>query len=70
MLAPWETSYDKPRQFIKKQRHHFPDKITSNQNYGFSVVMYGCEIWTVKKAEHQSSKAPIFSHSAFFIVQL
>ena len=53
MLAPWETSYDKPRQFIKKQRHHFPDKITSNQNYGFSVVMYGCEIWTVKKAECQ-----------------
>ena len=22
------------------------------QSYGFSVVMYGCESWTVKKAEH------------------
>ena len=23
------------------------------QGYGFSVVMYGCESWTIKKAEHQ-----------------
>ena len=23
MLAPWKKSYDKPRQHIKKQRHHF-----------------------------------------------
>ena len=26
MLAPWKNSYDKPRQFIKKQRHYFADK--------------------------------------------
>ena len=26
MLAPWKKSYDKPRQCIKKQRHHFADK--------------------------------------------
>ena len=25
----------------------------SSQGYGFSSVMYGCESWTVKKAEHQ-----------------
>ena len=25
-LAPWKKSYDKPRQHIKKQRHHFADK--------------------------------------------
>ena len=24
-----------------------------SQGYGFSVVMHGCEIWTIKKAEHQ-----------------
>ena len=24
----------------------------SSQGYGFPVVMYGCENWTVKKAEH------------------
>ena len=27
---------------------------SSSQSYGFfSVVMYGCESWTVKKSEHQ-----------------
>ena len=29
-------SYDKPRQHIKKQRHHFANKGPSNQSYGFS----------------------------------
>ena len=28
--------YDKPRQHIKKQRHHFAEKGPSIQNYGFS----------------------------------
>ena len=27
------------------------------QSYGFSVVMYGCESWTIKKAEHQRTDA-------------
>ena len=36
MLAPWRKSYDKPRQHIKKQRHHFVDKGLSSQSYGFS----------------------------------
>ena len=27
--------------------------ISSSQSYGFPVVMYGCECWTIKKAEHQ-----------------
>ena len=26
MLVPWEKSSDKPRQRIKKQKHHFADK--------------------------------------------
>ena len=26
MLSPWKENYDKPRQHIKKQRHHFADK--------------------------------------------
>ena len=29
-------SYDKHRQYIKKQRHYFDDKIPSTQRYGFS----------------------------------
>ena len=53
MLAPWQKSYDKPRQHIKKQRHYFANKDPYSQSYGFSVVLYGCESWTVKKAECQ-----------------
>ena len=36
MLAPWEESYDQPRQHIKKQRHYFVNKGLSSQSYGFS----------------------------------
>ena len=52
MLAPWKKSYDQPRQHIKKQRHYFANKGPSSQSYGFPVVMYGCESWTIKKAGH------------------
>ena len=50
-VAPWNKSYDQPRQRIKKQRHCFANKDPSSQSYGFSVVMYSCESWTIKKAE-------------------
>ena len=54
MLAPWKESYDQPRQYIKKQRHYFANKGPTSQSYGFfSVVIYGCESWTIKKAECQ-----------------
>ena len=36
MIASWKKSYDKPRQHIKKQRHHFANKGPSSQGYGFS----------------------------------
>ena len=35
----------------KKQKHYFANKGPSGQGYDFPVVMYGCESWTVKKAE-------------------
>ena len=38
---------------ILKNRHHFADKSLYSQNYGFPVVMYICESWTLKKADHQ-----------------
>ena len=50
MLAPWKESYDQPRQHIKKQRHYFAKKCLVKAMV-FPVVMYGCESWTVKKAE-------------------
>ena len=50
-LAPWKENYDQPRQHINKQRRHFADKGLSSPSYGFPVVMYGYESWTIKKAE-------------------
>ena len=47
-LAPCKKSYDKSRQDIKKQRHHF----ALVKALVFPVVMYGCESWAIKKAEH------------------
>ena len=38
---------------LKKQRHYIIDKRPSSQSCFFLVVMYGCESWTIKKAEHQ-----------------
>ena len=52
MLAPWEKSYDQLRQHIKKLRHYFAKKGLVKAMV-FPVVMYGCESWTVKKAERQ-----------------
>ena len=51
LLAPWMKSYDKPRQHIRKQRHYFANKGPYSEIYGFPVVTYGCESWTIKKAE-------------------
>ena len=36
MLAPWNKSFDQPRQHIKKQRRYFANKGPSSQSYGFS----------------------------------
>ena len=53
-LAPWEKSYDQPRQHIKKQRHYFSNKGPSGQEYGFSsshVLMWELdykETWVPK----------------------
>ena len=52
MHFPWKKSYGKPRQHIKKQRHHFANKALDSQSYGFSsrhVWMWELDI---KKAEH------------------
>ena len=38
---------------IQKQRHYFANKSPSSKGYGFSVVMFGCESWTVKKTERR-----------------
>ena len=57
MLALQKKNYDKPRQHFKKQRHYFINKGPSSQICDFPVVMYGCESWTIKKAECQRINA-------------
>ena len=53
MLAPWNKSYDQPRQHIKKTDITLPTKVHLVKAMVFPVVRYGCESWTVKKAECQ-----------------
>ena len=50
-LAPWKKSYDKPRQHIKKQRHHLANNVRLGKAMVFPVVMYGCDSWTIRKAK-------------------
>ena len=57
MLAPWKERYDKPRQCIEKQRHHFAEKVRIVKAMVFPVVMYACESWTIMKAECQGIDA-------------
>ena len=48
-----KKSYDRPRQHIKKQRHYFANKGPSSKAMVYPIVMYGCESWTINKAECQ-----------------
>ena len=53
LSTPWKESYDQPRKHIKRQRHYFANKVHLVKVMIFPLVMYGCESWTVKKAEHR-----------------
>ena len=54
MIASRKQSYDKPRQYIEKQRHHFASKGPYSQDYGLSsshVLMWELdhkEGWVLK----------------------
>ena len=47
----WKKSYDQPRQHIKIRDITLPTKVHLVKAMVFPVVMYGCESWTIKKAE-------------------
>ena len=54
MFAPWKKSYDKPRQHILKSRDvTLMTNVCIVKAMVFPVVMYRCESWIIKKAEHQ-----------------
>ena len=47
-LAPWKKS---PDSILKSRDITLPTKVHLVKAMVFPVVMYGCENWTVKKAE-------------------
>ena len=51
MLAPWKKSYDKVESILKSRDITLPTKVCLVKAMVFPVVRYGCESWTVKKAE-------------------
>ena len=53
MLAPWKKSYDNLDSILESRDITLPTKIHLVKATVFPVVMYGCESWTVKKAEHK-----------------
>ena len=53
MFVPWKESYDKPRQCIKKQRHHFANKGLYSQSCGFS----SSHVW-MWKLDHKEGSVP------------
>ena len=54
-FAPWKESYDKPKQHVIKQRHHFDDKSPYSQSY-VSSHSHVMDVGT-KKADHQGTDA-------------
>ena len=53
MLVPWKKRYNQTRQHIKNQRHYYANKVHLVKAMAFPILMYGCESWIIKKAEHQ-----------------
>ena len=54
MTASWQESYDKPRQCIKKQRHHFVDKAVYSQVCGLSRSHV--QMWELDNKEGRALK--------------
>ena len=52
-LAPWKKSYDKHRQYIRKQRYYFTNKGPSSQTYGFS----SSHVW-MWELDYKESQVP------------
>ena len=48
-----KKNYDQPNSILKSTDCTLPTKVHLIKVMVFPVVMYGCESWTVKKAERQ-----------------
>ena len=54
MPAPWKKTYDKPRQNIKMQWHHFASKGPYSQSYGFASSHV--QMWKLDQKEGWAAK--------------
>ena len=50
--TPWKESYANLISILKSRDITLPTKVHLVKAMVFPVVMYGCESWTIKKAEH------------------
>ena len=57
VTASLQEIYDKSRQCVKKQRHHFADKGPRSEGYGPFSSHVWIHSWTMKKTEHQKTDA-------------
>ena len=57
MFASWQESDDKPDSVLKSRDITLLTKVHIVNAMVFPVIVYGCESWTVKKAEHQRTDA-------------
>ena len=53
MLTPWKESMTNLDSILKNRDITLPTKVRLVKAMVFPVIMYGCESWTVKKAERQ-----------------
>ena len=53
MFSPWKKSYDQPTSILKSRDITLPTKVHLVNAVIFPVVMYGCDCWTINKAEHR-----------------
>ena len=51
-LAPWKNSYAYLKSILKSRDITLPTMVHIVKAMVFPVVMYECESWTIKKAEH------------------
>ena len=56
MIASWQESYDKPRQCVKKQRHHLVNKSLYSQGYGLSSSHIQMTLTELDKKEGRMPK--------------
>ena len=57
MLTPWKKVMTNLDSIFKSRDITLPTKVHLVNVIFFPIVMYGCESWTTKKAEHQRTDA-------------